>query len=201
MAQTLAPFGLKPVFDPTGQNRAMPFSIATSDTNAIYKGTPVTLAATGFVGRATTAQDFLGVFVGCEYIDPTGKPTVSNYWPGTTGCTNITAWVVGADDPLAVFEIAGDGTNASGFAQTCIGDQADFSAQTNYTVADGSTSTGVSAMALGALKGTGVQGQLRIVGFGKYADGNGPYDATNNPYPILQVQIARHQFVAVKTAI
>jgi hypothetical protein len=109
--------------------------------------------------------------------------------------------VVGADDPSAVYEIAGDGTNASGFAQTAIGDQADFSAQSGYTVTDGSTATGVSSMALGALKGTGVQGQLRIIGFGKYADGNGPYDATNNPYPILQVQIANHQFVTAKTAI
>lgn len=201
MAQTLAPFGMRLVYDPVGQNRAQAYSISTSDTNAIYKGTPVYLTSAGFVSRASAGADFLGVFVGCEYIDPTGKPTESSYWPGTSGCTNIVAYVVGVLDPYAVFEIAGDGTNASGFVQTAIGDQADFSAQTNYTVSDGSTATGLSAMALGALKGTGVQGQLRIVGFGRYTDGNGPYDATNNPYPILQVQIARHQFVAVKVAI
>ena len=41
----------------------------------------------------------LGVFNGCFYTDPTtGKPTFSNYYPGSTNASDIMANVI--DDPI-----------------------------------------------------------------------------------------------------
>ena len=64
-------------------------------------------------------------------------------------------------------------------------------------VTAGSTSTGLSAATLSAtLAGAGVQAQWRIVGFAGYVD-NTPGDA----FTIVQVQLARSQYVANKVAI
>lgn len=192
MSATLAPFGARPVFDPTGQTRATAYTIASGYGTTIYRGTPVALNTNGTITIATVgANDFIGIFAGCEYIDANGKPNESAYWPASTTATNIVAYVY--DQPYTVYEIQADGS----VAQTAIGDQANFSGTANYTVADGSTATGNSSMALSAtLAGAGVQGQFRIVGFNKNPD-NAPGDT----YTIVQVQIARHQYVAVKVAV
>lgn len=189
MSSTLAPFGFRPAYHPSGLDRAKKYTIAAAYGTSIYKGTPVILNTNGTIVIGTAAADLLGIFAGVEYIDALGKPTLSNYWPaGQTLQANSVpvAWVY--DDPAIIYEVQADGS----IAQTAIGDQADVS-----NVGNGSTQTGLSAATLSAvLAGAGVQAQFRIVGFGQYVD-NAPGDT----YTIVQVQLARSQYVANKVAV
>jgi len=184
MSAVSAPFGFRPAYNPIGLDRAKKYTIAAAYGTAIYEGQPVILNTNGTITAGTAAADLLGVFAGCEYIDATGKPNVSNYWPGTAGATNIVAWVY--DDPNNVYEVQSDGS----IAQTAIGDQADISNAT-------ANSNGRSQATLSSTVATvGVQAQFRIVGFGQQLD-NAPGDA----FTICQVQIARHQYITSKVAI
>lgn len=189
MSATAQAYGLIPAYHPAGQNRANKYSITPAYTTAIYKGALVKLVTAGGIENGDGSTDALGVFAGCEYIDPTGKPCVSAHWPGTASCTNIVAYVY--DDQQTVYRV-GVGGNASSYTTAAIGDQVDVA---NNTA--GSATTGLSSASLtGALIGAAAQAQVRIVGF--Y---DGVYHATDNPYPQVLVQIAQHQFTADKAAI
>jgi len=189
MSAVSAPFGFRPAYHPTGFDRASKYAIAAAYASGILKGAPVILNTNGTVTIGAAASDILGIFAGCEYVDATGKPNVSPNWPAAQTVlagTVPVAWVY--DNPDDIFEVQADGS----VAQTAIGDQADVS-----NVAAGSTVTGQSQATLSAtLAGVGVQAQFRIIGF-NLAQDNAPGDA----YTVVQVQIARHQFVANKTAI
>lgn len=189
MTAALAPFGFRPAYNPIGLERAKKYTIAGGYVNAIYKGMPVILNTNGTIVAGTAAADLVGVFAGCEYVDATGKPNVSPFWPAAQAIQANTvpvAWVY--DDPNEVYEVQSDGS----IAQTAVGDQADVSNVTN-----GSVATGLSASTLSAtLAGVGVQAQFRIVGFGQQVD-NVPGDA----FTVVQVQIARHQYIANKVAV
>lgn len=191
MSATSSPFGFRPAYNPTGLERAKKYTIASAYGTQINKYQPVILNTNGTVVVGAAAADLLGVFAGCEYIDNTGKPTVSTFWPASQVATNIVAWVW--DDPDEVYEVQADGS----VAQTAVGDQADVSNVGNTT---GSAAIGgnvLSAATLSAsLAGAGVQAQFRIVGFGQQVD-NAPGDA----FTIVQVKIARHQFISNKVAI
>lgn len=186
MSTTSAPFGFRPAYQPTGLDRAKKYTIASGYAANIFKNQPVVLVTAGTIQAGAAAADLLGVFAGCEYVDATGKPTVSPYWPTGQVATQIVAWVY--DDPSNVYEVQADGS----IPQAAIGDQADGS---NLTA--GSTATGVSAATLSAtLAGAGVQAQWRIVGFSQALD-NTPGDA----FTVVQVQLARSQYAANKVAI
>lgn len=189
MSAVSAPFGFRPVLHPSGTMRPTKYTIAGSYGSAIYNGMPVILATNGTITAGTAAADLLGVFAGCEYIDATGKPNVSPNWPAAQSIlagTEAIAYVY--DNPSTLFEVQADGS----IAQTAVGDQADMS---NATA--GSALTGQSQATLSAtLAGAGAQAQFRIIGFGKGSD-NAPGDA----FTVVQVQIARHQYIANKVAI
>lgn len=196
MSTNAQAYGLIPVYHPTGQNRATQYVIlnnsGTGYGTAIYKGDLVAMGTNGTIevgGGAGTAS--LGVFAGCEYIDPTGKPVASPYWPASTLVLSgsvIKAYVY--DDPDTVYKISTAGGTPSGYVQTAVGGQAD------YTAVAGSTSTGVSAGYLAAVQ-AGAVGNLRVIGFV-----NGEiYNATTNPYPEVLVQINELQFYAGATGL
>lgn len=187
MSATSAPFGLRPVYHPTGLDRARQYSMLAAYATPIYKGSPVVLTA-NYINIAAAGADWLGVFDGVTYTDVTGKPVVTNFWPGAvTGATNITAWVW--DDPANVYEIQCAGSVAAGN----VGDQTNFDA----SIATGSTATGLSAATCtAALAGAGVQGSMRILDKGQQVD-----NEWGDAFTILQVQNARHQFVANKVAV
>lgn len=187
MSATSAPFGFRPAYHPSGLERAKKYTIASAYGTAIYKGQPVILNTNGTIVVGTAAADLLGVFAGCEYVDSTGKPTVSNFWPASTAVlagTVPTAWVY--DDPEQIYEVQSDGS----IAQTALGDQADVS---NV----GNNANSLSTATLSAtLAGAAAQAQFRIIGFGQQID-NLPGDA----FTVVQVKLARHQFVSNKVAI
>jgi hypothetical protein len=189
MSAVSAPFGFRPADNPIHSSRAQRYVITGAYNTAMYQNQPVILNTNGTVTVGTAAADLLGVFAGCEYYDATGKYNVSPFWPASQAIfsgTTAYAWIV--VEPNTVFEVQADGP----VAQTAIGDQADVT-----NISNGSTLTGLSQCTLASsLAGAGVQGQWRIIGFGGQPD-NLPGDA----FTIVQVQLARSQYVANKVAI
>ncbi len=199
MSATNAPFGLRPVYSPMGYIRgdAIPAGIGSAYGTNIFQGSPVQMSTSGTIialgtNSATATGDFIGAFQGVEYIDTTGKPTVSNFWPASTAGTIQYAYVAGYKDPTMVFEIQADGS----VAQTAVGDQAAFTLADLTTVA-GSTATGLSTARMSStLKGAGTQGQLSIIGKSLSVDND-----WGDAFTVVQVRIAQHQTVASKVAI
>lgn len=189
MAATAQAYGLIPLYDESGQTRAKKYNIlnnaGTGYGTAIYKGDLVKVGTNGTIEIGDGTSPALGVFVGCEYIDVTGKPVVSPYWAASTALksgTDAIAWVV--DNQNTMYRI-GVGANASDYVQAAVGQQCNVA-----NVGTGSTATGLSSASVtAALVAAGTLAQLRIEGF--Y---DGPYDATNNPYPQLLVKLVEVQF-------
>jgi len=133
----------------------------------------------------TDGVKLLGIFQGCQYLDASGKPTISPFWPtGATG-TEIVAWVL--DDPETLFDVqyTNPGTPGVTSLQTAVGEEAD------WTVASpgGSTRTGLSTTQLTALQAT--SGQFQITGFGYEIN-----DSITDAYAVMTVRINEHQYKA-----
>ena len=168
MSSTSAPFGFRPSFHNSGQMRPKAYVISSAYAVSIFSGDPVKLTSDGVVQLGTSdgtrsgttdGITLLGIFGGVEYLDATGKPTISPFWPGGTTGTNITAWIY--DDPEALFDVqyANPGTAGTDSVQTAVGAQCDF----RVASPGGSTSTGISSTYLTATQST--SGQFQITGF------------------------------------
>ena len=142
MANVDKAYGLRPMgnLSATGAQKQYGYLIADNQSGAIYQGDLVTVYDGYLVKFApATHTAAVGVFNGCNYIDPTtGKPTWKNFYPGSVNITQgkITADVI--DDPSQLFIIQVD----ESVAQTDIGKNADI------VGTGGSTTTGVSSMEL-----------------------------------------------------
>ena len=166
MSSTSAPFGFRPSFHNSGQMRPKAYTITSTYAANIFSGDPVKLTDNGVVElgtsdgtRSGTAGGvlLLGIFAGCQYLDASGKPTISPFWPsGTTG-TEIVAWVY--DDPETLFDVQYDNPSVGTTVQTAVGEQCD------WTIASpgGSTQTGLSTTHLTAIQST--SGQFQNTGF------------------------------------
>jgi hypothetical protein len=142
MANIDKAFGLRPLgnLSATGAQAQYGYEIADNQSGAIFQGDLVTIFDGYLVKFApATHTAAVGVFNGCQYIDPTtGKPTWKNYYPGSV---NITAGKIIADvidDPAQLFLIQAD----EDIVQADIGKNADV------VGTGGSTTTGVSTMEL-----------------------------------------------------
>jgi len=180
MTATSAPFGLRPAMHGSGGIlRPIRRAIDPSNTTPIYKGSPVLINTTsGYAEGATTSSRVDGVFIGCEYVDANGKPNVSAYWPGTSGCTNIVAYVI--EDPSAIFEVQANGT----IAITSIGNG--FNVATSPL--SGSTQTGTSTASLDNTVGTGTK-QFSLIDLVPQDD-----NAWGDAFPIVRVKLANTAF-------
>ena len=134
--------GLRPIgnLSATGAQKQYGYEIADNQSGTIFQGDLVALSA-GYITRflPATHTAAVGVFNGCNYIDPTtGKPTWKNYYPGSVNITSgkIIADVI--DDPSQLFLIQCD----AGFVAADVGKNADVIGT------GGSTTTGVSTMEL-----------------------------------------------------
>jgi hypothetical protein len=195
MGATAAAMGLVPVYHPSGLDRANMYTINPTYNTAIFKGDPVILNSNGTVTVGAAASALMGVFAGCEYVDSTGKPTLSNFYPASQSVqsgSEIRCYVY--DDPNIVYEIQAVGQLSATLATAMafIGDEADI------TYVAGSTSTGLSACNLNtaAMAGAGSQKQFRIIGVGLAPD-----NAITDLYPILRVTLANTQLRAATTAV
>jgi len=142
MANTDKAFGFRPIgnLSATGAQKQYGYEIADNQAGTIFQGDLVVLTA-GFISRflPATHTAAVGVFNGCNYIDPTtGKPTFKNFYPGSVNITSgkIIADVI--DDPSQLFLVQCD----AGFVAADVGKNADVIGT------GGSTTTGVSTMEL-----------------------------------------------------
>lgn len=193
MSSINAPFGLRPAFHPSGTIRPVAGTITTGYASNIFMNAPVGLIADGSIALAAAGGTGLtgacGAFQGVEYNPTaTGPRVVSNMWPANTAAVNIVAYFT--QDPTITYEIQCSGT----LTQAALGSQADWS--TNDTNA-GNTVTGLSNVTLNIASITAVgQAGLRIIGLTP-----GPDNAWGDAFPIVQVQLSEHQFVAPINAI
>jgi hypothetical protein len=142
MANVDKAFGLRPLgnLSATGAQKQYGYQIEDNQAGAIYQGDLVTIVG-GYVVKFApgTHAAALGVFNGCNYIDPTtGKPTWKNFYAGSVNITQgkIIADVI--DDPSQLFIIQAD----EDIVQADIGKNADVIGT------GGSTTTGQSTMEL-----------------------------------------------------
>jgi len=192
MPATLNAFGLEPIAHPSGQMRPQVFvdGIVSTFSSDIFQGQPVFLTTAGtFQPVTSTSGEMVGSFAGVKYT-PTnnGRPVIQNSWPSGAAYTAGTLEVTVYTDPQIIYRIQASGS----IAATAVGDQGNFN-----NTASGNATVGISQATLNStLVGAGNQGQLRIVGLDPTPD-----NAWGDAFTTVQVQIARHQYVAVKTAI
>jgi len=197
MSSISAPFGFRASYHNSGQMRPKAYVIASAYAANIFSGDPVKLTDNGVIqlgssdGTRTGTTDgvsLLGIFAGCQYLDASGKPTISPFWPsGATG-TEITAWVY--DDPETLFEVQYNNPSAGTTVQTAVGEECD------WTVASpgGSTQTGLSNTYLTAIQAT--SGQFQITGFGFEIN-----DSLTDAYVVVSVRINEHHYKAAVNSV
>ena len=220
MSTTFKPFGLKPVYHPSGLDRAVPFvgtntfvtgttftaPYSLSSGQSFYQYQPVSLTASGqltIANQTAASGTVYGVFDGVEYTTAEGRRTVGKSASKLTldAATQIVFWIF--SDPALVYEAQVNGSATTAY----IGRQYNFDTTTGYTTADGYTigtgGAGFSTTALLATPvATTVQGQVRVVGLGReVAYPTGELNAWGDAFTIVQVQIANNTFVAPKVSI
>jgi hypothetical protein len=220
MSTTLRPFGMKPIFHPSGLDRAVPFAGTNSFTTGVtytapyslsagqsfFQYQPVGITASGQLTIAATAaatSPVYGVFDGVEYTTAEGRRTLGKNASKATldAASSIVFWIF--QDPSLVYEIQAAGSVTS----AAIGSQFNFSAGTNQTTADGYTigvgGAGFSTTALAASAvASGAQGQVRVVGLGREVSfPSGELNNWGDAYTIVQVEIANNTFRAPKVSV
>jgi hypothetical protein len=220
MSTTFKPFGLKPVYHPSGLDRAVPFvgtntfvtgstftapySLSAGETFFQYQ--PVSLTASGqltIANQTAASGTVYGVFDGVEYTTAEGRRTVGKSASKVTldAATQIVFWIFA--DPAIVYEAQVNGSASTG----SIGRQYNFDTTAGSLVTSGYTigtgGAGFSTTALLATPvATTVQGQVRVVGLGReVAFPTGELNAWGDAFTIVQVQIANNTFVAPKVSI
>jgi len=199
MSSTSAPFGFRASYHNSGQMRPKAYTVASTYAANIFSGDPVKLTDAGVIQLGTSdgtrsgttdGVTLLGIFAGCQYLDATGRPTISPFWPsGTTG-TEIVAWVY--DDPETLFDVqyTNPGTPGTTTVQTAVGEECDWSVASP----GGSTSTGLSNTQLTAIQST--SGQFQITGFGYNIN-----DSLTDAYVMATVRINEHAYKAAVNSI
>lgn len=197
MSSTSAPFGFRPSYHNSGQMRPKAYTIASTYAANIFSGDPVKLTDNGVVqlgtsdGTRTGTVDgisLLGIFAGCQYLDSSGKPTISPFWPtGVTG-TEIVAWVY--DDPETLFDVQYTNPSSGTTVQTAVGEECDWSVASP----GGSTRTGLSNCQLTAIQAT--SGQFQITGFAYSI-----FDSITDAYVQVTVRINEHHYKAAVNSV
>lgn len=220
MSTTFQPFGLKPVYHPSGLDRATAFvgtnsfvpgtgytaPYSLSSGQSFFQFQPVAITSSGqltIANQTASSGKVFGVFNGVEYTSAEGRRSVAKYAAKTTldAATAIVFWVF--SDPGLVYEAQCNGSVTT----AGIGTEYNFDTTTGYTVTDGyaigNGGAGFSTTALLATAvGTTNQGQVRVVGLGRevaYPAGN--TNAWGDTYTIVQVQICNNQFAAPSTSV
>jgi hypothetical protein len=173
MSASNAPFGFRLARQPSVHGAARPFPIASGLAVNLFSGDAVKLSGTaageGTIDLATAdgtrnssvaGIPVLGIFVGCEYTDSTGKPVKTNMWPASTVATNAIAWVVEGDQNE--FVVQADGA----IAKADIGTQCDLTDIFDGVIVGGSTMTGLSVMTVSATPiADDAQGAFQVIDF------------------------------------
>ena len=155
MANSNGSFGLRPLnkmgggANSTATSNYSLYEIANGNTDKLFHGEPVIPLSTGYIGAPGAAAGgtvgLLGVFQGCEYVSSTtGKPTWSNYWPGSGADSNHPVKAFINDDPSQLYVIAADASWTSKAT-------ARASVFLNASLSTGITGTDATGVSLGRL--------------------------------------------------
>jgi hypothetical protein len=220
MSTTFQPFGLKPVYHPSGLDRATAFvgtnsfvpgtgytaPYSLSSGQSFFQFQPVAITSSGqltIANQTASSGKVFGVFNGVEYTSAEGRRSVAKYAAKTTldAASAIVFWIF--SDPGLVYEAQCNGSVTT----AAIGTEYNFDTTTGSTVTDGySIGNGGAGFSTTALLATAVgttnQGQVRVVGLGRevaYPAGN--TNAWGDTYTIVQVQICNNQFAAPSTSV
>jgi hypothetical protein len=180
MSSTSAPFGLKPLYHDSGEERPVTTNIDVAYTTNMYLYSPVKLVD-GLLNLAAAGERAIGCFLGVRYVDVNGRPVFSNKWVAQSGATDIVGWYT--RDPYIVYEIQANAT----LTIEAVGEQYDWS--TNNTNS-GNLTTGLSSVTLNVASAAANAG-LRVIGLTE-----SPVNAWGDSFPVVQVQISEHQNVA-----
>ena len=158
------PYGLQPINLIGGQvfaGSTRQLKIASGYAANIFNGDIVKLVSTGVIEKdtGTTTATPIGVFVGCQFTNPSTKQIqFQQYWPTGTVASDAVAFVV--DDPDVLFKVAAVSatTTVAFYAQTVVGNNVSLVQNA------GSTTTGDSAVAIdGTSAATTASLPIRIV--------------------------------------
>jgi hypothetical protein len=199
MSSTSAPFGFRPSYHNSGQMRPKAYTISSTYATSIFSGDPVKLTDNGVIQLGTSdgtrsgtvdGVSLLGIFAGVQFLDSTGKPTISPFWTGGTTGTQIVAYVY--DDPETLFDVQynNPGTPGTDSVQSAVGEECD------WVVASpgGSSATGLSNTRLSAIQAT--SGQFQITGFGYNIN-----DSLTDAYVVVTVRINEHHYKAAVNSV
>jgi len=197
MSSTSAAFGFRASFHNSGQMRPKAYTIATGYGYNVFSGDPVKLVDAGTVELGTSDGTrsgtvggilLLGIFAGVEFLDSTGKPSISPFWTASTTATDVRCYVY--DDPEMLFDVEYPNPSPATTVQTAVGEECD------WTVASpgGSTRTGLSNTYLTVIQST--SGQFQITGFGYGAD-----NSLTDAYVVATVRINEHIYKAAVNSI
>jgi hypothetical protein len=159
------PYGFQPINLIGGQvfaGSTRLFPIASGSGTSIFYGDVVRLNTGGTLSKVSTtatATDAVGIFLGCQFTNPTTKQLLQQqYYPASTVASDIQAFVL--DDPDALFKVAVTAAGAStisGVTQAAIGQNSAL------ILTAGSTTTGDSLASISATTGAGTALPMRIV--------------------------------------
>jgi len=176
MSTVSAPFGLKPVYHPSGTIIPVSGSIATGYTSNIFQYSPVAYLD-GVITLAAAGSAAIGSFAGVQYTDVNGRRNFSNKWPASTSATDIVCWFT--SDPATIYEIQGSGS----ITESDIGEEADWSANTTNS---GNTITGLSSVTIDTPAVT--TAGLQVIGISL-----SPTNAWGDAFTVVRVRINEHQ--------
>ena len=192
-----APWGLKPVRHFHGHSivpQVIRLTKALAEaTPSMGRNSPVALDATGRLASAANAADWIGAFIGVEYVDnATGRPVLSNRW--VNGSTVLdrggdSARFTFTRDPFIIYEIW---ASAAMLADD-LGEEAAFIAG---TIASFDATTGISTASLDVATLAATQNMMRVINIGQRIDND-----WGDAFPIVEVMIARSQELAAKAGV
>ncbi|MFZ5784014.1 MAG: hypothetical protein ACOY4R_27765 [Pseudomonadota bacterium] len=181
MSATAAPFGLQPVFHPSGEIRlsSRVDGVLSTYGTSIFTGTPIKNDTNGTLIPTTTAaaNPTIGVFMGCQFSSG-GRRFVLPYWPASQAYDAGSCVVQYTEDPQTIY--AGQGTGS--YAATAVGEGVNL-----QDASQGSTYTGLSTQSLSAATGA-TAATFTIVGLAEY-----PNNAWGDAYTIVNVKIQTYQ--------
>jgi hypothetical protein len=99
-----SPFGFRPVKSLGNRPFAVPndmYRIASGQATNLFFGQPVALSSGNIVPATAGFAGYIGIFMGCQYTDPTFGFIQRQYWPSGTIAADAKAFV--ADDPDMIF--------------------------------------------------------------------------------------------------
>lgn len=190
MSALAAPFGLRASYHPSGTIRPTNSTIASGYNTNIFQGSPVGYIADGTIAMSAAGGSAItgavGCFQGVEYTPANGRRVLSNTWPASQVATEIVAYLT--EDPAIVYQVQANAT----LTRAAVGNQYNWSLNDGTA---GNTTTGLSTVSLDVAS-AGANKGLRVLGLT-----GGPDNDWGDAFPIVDVQLSQHQFVAAIAAI